>query len=470
MIKPFLFSLACAVLLSLQAKAQHQELNESPKLWGKSKKETDSSNVLYKFQMGTMHGHLRSFYSSTFNKNSQTEFAQAIGGGIQFISKPIYNLYIGVSGFFVYDAISSDLTKVHPLSNTLNRYELGLFDITNPANKTNINRLEELYIQYQKNKVTVTIGKQLLNTPFINLQDGRMRPTEVQGLWTQYSNKENKYYAGWLNRFSPRGTVEWFKTDESIGIYSVGVNIDGSKSGYKNELESKGVGLVGAVFNVLRSHKIQVWNQYVENIFNSSLFQFDKLPSKNNSFYYGIQLISQQVVHNGGSKEIEKTYFNPNQSAFVFGSRIGRTQGEWDHSLNFTRITKQGRYLMPREWGRDPFYTFLLGERNEGMGDLNAYVFKSKYSAKGIPLILNIGIGYFDLPDIMNYAMNKYNFPAYKQYNIDARYAFTGFWKGWEAQLIYFYKDAVGDTYNNPKYYINKADMGHLNLILNFHF
>ena len=240
--------MASIFLLLTQSNAQHQELNEDPKLWGKSRKELDSANLLYRFQMGTMHGHFRSFFSSTFNKNSDVEFAQAIGGGIQFISKPIYNLRLGVSGFFVYDVISSDLTKLHPLSNTLNRYELGLFDVTDPANKTDIDRLEELYLQYQKNNITVTIGKQLLNTPFINLQDGRMRPSEVQGVWTQYKNKENKFYAGWLNRFSPRGTVEWYKTAESIGIYSVGVNVDGNKSGYKDALESKGVALIGSEF------------------------------------------------------------------------------------------------------------------------------------------------------------------------------------------------------------------------------
>jgi ribonucleoside-diphosphate reductase alpha chain len=36
---------------------------------------------------------------------------------------------------------------------------------------------------------------------------------------------------------------------------------------------------------------------------------------------------------------------------------------------------------MPREWGRDPFYTFLMGERNEGLGDVYAFALKSKYSS-----------------------------------------------------------------------------------------
>ena len=470
MLKPFLFSMACSLLLVSNVQAQHQELNEAPKLWGKSNKEADTTNLLYRFQMGTMHGHLRSFYSSTFNKNSEVEYAQAIGGGIQFISKPLYHFHVGVSGFFAYDAFSSDLTKPHPLSNTLNRYELGLFDITDPTNKTDIDRLEELYLQYQKEKLTVTLGKQLLNTPFINLQDGRMRPTEVQGLWAQYNQHKNKFYVGWINRFSPRGTVEWYKTGESIGIYSVGVNLNGTKSGYKNELESAGVALTGAELSIAKNHSLQIWNQYVENIFNSSLIQVDKIVTAQSPYYYCVQLIGQKAIGFGGNESIEKTYFNPHQSAFVFGGRLGKKEGNWDHSINFTRITKHGRYMMPREWGRDPFYTFMLGERNEGMGDVNAYVVKSKYKAPTLPLSINLGIGYYDLPDIKDYAMNKYSFPAYMQYNIDVRYAFSGFWKGWEAQVIYFYKDAVADTYNNPKHYINKADMGHFNFILNFHF
>jgi hypothetical protein len=470
MLKPFILSVAGSLLCLLNASAQHQELNEDPKLWGKSNKEKDSTSLLSKFQMGTMHGHLRSFYSSTYNKNSTVEYAYAIGGGIQFISKPVYNFQVGVSGFFVYDAFSTDLTKPHPLSGTLNRYELGLFDITDPSNKTDIDRLEELYIAYKKNKLTLTLGKQLLNTPFINLQDGRMRPTEVQGLWGQFKNKENKFYGGWLNRFSPRSTVEWYKTGESIGLYSVGVNLDGTKSGYKNNLESKGVGLFGAELTLLKNHKLQLWNQYVEAIFNSSMLQYDKSPSQHSPYYYGFQFIAQQAIQMGGNEAIEKTYFNPSQQSLVLGGRLGKKEGNWDHSVNYTRITKHGRYLMPREWGRDPFYTFLLGERNEGMGDVNAYVLKSKYTSARLPLVISLGLGYYDLPDIKDFALNKYSFPSYRQYNLDARYAFSGFWKGWEAQLIYFYKEAVGNTYNEPKYYINKADMGHFNFILNFHF
>jgi hypothetical protein len=347
---------------------------------------------------------------------------------------------------------------------------LGLFDVTNPANKNDIDRLEELFIQYNKKNTKITLGKQLLNTPFINLQDGRMRPTEVQGFWGQYKLEKSKWYGGWLNRFSPRGTVEWYKTSESIGIYSVGVNQDGTKSGYKDNVESSGVALAGTEITLKKNFKLQLWNQYVENIFNSSFIQLDKVPNDYHKTYFGIQMIRQTVINKGGNETLNKTYFIPSQSALVIGARLGQQIRQWDHSLNFTRITKSGRYLMPREWGRDPFYTFLVGERNEGFGDLNAYVFKTKYTSKKYPLTMNGAIGYFNLPDIKNYALNKYSFPSYWQYNIDARYALMGFWKGWEVQLIYFYKKASGNTYYEAKNYINKVDMGHFNFILNFHF
>ena len=470
MSKQLIISLATLLLLINSVGAQHQELNEDPKLWGKSKKTIDSNNILYPFQMGTMHGHFRSFFSSTFNKNSSVEYANAVGGGIQFISKPLLNLQIGVSGFFVYDAFSTDLTKVHPVSKTLNRYELGLFDVTNPANKTDIDRLEELYIQYNKKNIAITLGKQLLNTPFINLQDGRMRPTEVQGIWGQWKNNNKKWYGGWINRFSPRSTVEWYKTNESIGIYSVGVNVDGSKSGYKNNLDSKGVAIIGTDLVFSKNYKLQLLNQYVDNIFNSTFLQFDKASTNKNNTYYGVQLIKQNVINDGGNKELNKTYFDPNQSSFVIGVRFGKQSIHWDYSFNYTRITKNGRYLMPREWGRDPFYTFLAGERNEGFGDLSAYVVKIRHNIKNKPLIINMAMGYFNLPDVKNYALNKYSFPSYLQYNLETRYTFNGFLKGWELQLVYFYKKAVGDTYNEPKNYINKVDMGHFNTILNFHF
>ncbi len=145
--------LVFGMLLSYSAIfSQHQELNEDPKLWRKSPVVKDSNYLLHRFQTGNFHGHIRSFFSSQFNQQSEPEYAQAIGGGIQFKTQPIQHLSAGVSGFFVFNAFSSDLTQPHPLSKTYNRYELGLFDITDPANTNDLDRLEELFVEYKKKR------------------------------------------------------------------------------------------------------------------------------------------------------------------------------------------------------------------------------------------------------------------------------------------------------------------------------
>jgi hypothetical protein len=350
---------------------------------------------------------------------------------------------------------------------------LGLFDLEDPENKRDLDRLEEFYLKYNLKKSNVTFGRQLINTPYINLQDGRMRPTGVEGLWFQFNELKNtEIDLGYLYSISPRSTVEWYSIGESIGLYGQGLNSKGKPSGYINKIESQYILNLG-IHHKFKYGSLHLWNFYVDRLFNTSSIQADfNIPLSKNlmkpNLVLGIQGYHQVSASNG--YENQQLFIDANHKSQVASFKLGHDNKRHRISINYTRITKSNRYLMPREWGRDPFYTFLMGERNEGMGDVSAYVVKAKYTAPKLPLTLNMGAGYYSLPDITNYALNKYSFPSYMQYNIDVRYAFTGFWKGWEAQLIYFYKDATGNTYNNPKYYINKVDMGHFNFIVNFHF
>ena len=85
------------------------------------------------------------------------------------------------------------MTHIDPYTQTVSRYETSLFDLENLANKHDLDRLEELYLKYNFKKSHIALGKQLINTPFINLQDGRMRPTEVGGLFGEiFPGKKNK--------------------------------------------------------------------------------------------------------------------------------------------------------------------------------------------------------------------------------------------------------------------------------------
>jgi len=469
-----IFILIISLVISLSGFTQHQEINEKPGLWKEKENEADSTSILSAFRKGTFSGHFRYYFMATDNKEGLTDYyANAVGGGIKFETGKFKNFQVGVSGFFVYNIGSSDLSIPDSKTKQMNRYETGLFDIEDPSNKKDIDRLEELYIKYHFKSNHITLGKQLINTPFINLQDGRMRPTEVEGIWTEINSiKKIKLQLGYLYGISPRSTVKWFKVAESIGVYPVGVNDEGIKSAYAGNLESKGIFLAGITTQLNENLKLQFWNQYTENIFNSAMLQVDyEYPlTQNSKLFAAAQFVRQDAVDDGGNEDPSKTYFEKGARAITFGTRLGWKNDKWETSLNYNRITADGRYLMPREWGRDPFFTFLPRERNEGLGDAHAVVGKFNYKIPKTRVTTSIAFGHYELPDVTDFKLNKYGIPSYNQLNIDARYKFGGILKGLETQLLFVYKGKTGNSYGNDKYVINKVDMSLWNIVFNYQF
>ena len=467
-------SVLAAIIISFSAIAQHQEVPENAALWKEKQQLTeDTTSLFHAFKKGQVHGHFRYYFMATDNTSGLSDYyANSVGGGIKYETAPFKGFQFGVSGFFVFNIGSSDLSMPDPKTNQANRYEIGLFDVEDPSNKK-VDRLEELYLKYSWKHSHITFGKQLINTPFINLQDGRMRPTEVGGLYGEINDLKNtKIEGGYLYELSPRSTVKWYKTGESIGLYPSGVNPDGTMSGYEGNLESKGIGMLGITEKFGKNISVKVWDVFVENIFTSALLQADyNYPLKGNSkLVAGLQYIRQDAVQDGGNEDPAKTYFKKGGHSQAFGSKLGWENSRWQTSLNYTRITADGRYLMPREWGRDPLFTFLPRERNEGLGDVNAYMARVGYSIPKARLTLQTGIGYYDLPDVTNFALNKYGMPSYTQLNVDVRHEFNGFLKGLEAQLLFVYKGKSGNSYENDKYVINKVDMSSWNVVFNYDF
>lgn len=450
--------------------AQHQEIHTAPHLWkGKKSVAEDSTSLLFAFKHGKVHGNLRYFFMATENQDRLTDaYANAAGGGLFYETGSYKGFQMGVGGYFIYNVGSSDMTRIDPYTHTISRYETSLFDLEDLANKHDLDRLEELYLKYNWGKSHVLLGKQLINTPFINLQDGRMRPTEVGGLYGEiYPGQNNKLEGGYLYEISPRGTVDWYGIGESIGIYSNGVNTNGTKGNYAKNIESKGIGILGYTTSFSKNHSVKLWNVYVENVFNTSQIQFD---TKQGNWVWGIQYTEQHAIKDGGNEDSSKTYFDPKQMSRVISTKLGWENKQWKTSLNYTRITGEGRYLMPREWGRDPFYTFMPRERNEGLGDVHAMVGKVSYSMDEFPLKTSISYGVFKLPDVKNAELNKYGLPSYHQLNMELTYEFDNFLEGLEIQALYVHKANQGETYGNEKYIINKVNMSNYNLVLNFHF
>jgi len=455
--------------------AQHQDMDDRKEVHGDETVDTgDSRSFLSAFKKGHFNGHFRYFFMSTQNQKGLTDYyANAVGGGLRYETAKFHGFQFAVGGFYTYNIGSSDLGKTDSVTGQSNRYEIALFDVEDPNNKNDIDRLEELYLKYNFRNSKIIIGKQLVNTPFMNLQDSRMRPTGVDAVWIEYNEiKKLKVEAGWIFSISPRSTTKWYDIGESIGVYPAGVNIDGTKSGYHDNLTSKGVFLVGSHIDLGSRVRLHAWNLFAENIFNTALLQTDiSFPLSNNATVYtAAQLIRQDAVNNGGHKDAANTYFEKDGKALTFGAKAGWKNKRWETSVNFNRITRDGRYLMPREWGQEPFFTYLSRERNEGLGGVTAVMGRVQYSVPKTRIKSSVAGGYYKLPDVKNYRLNKYGVPSYIHLRADLQYSFSGIMKGMDAQFLVVSKLRQGESYNNKNFEFNKVDMVQYNLVLNYLF
>lgn len=436
------------------------------------RKGKNAATLLEAFEGGRFQGHFRTFFMATDNARQLSDYhALAAGGDLGFQSAPFHGFSMGIGGMFNFNLLSSDLRAKDSLTGATNRYEVGLFDVENPDNRKDLDRLESFWLRFERARLRLTLGRQGVQTPFINHQDGRMRPTMVSGLWTETTlSKNTKMEGGWLWGISPRSTVRWYGVGASVGLYPRGLNPDGSVSGYPEHLESKGIGLIGVKQSFGKHLKTQYWDQYVENIFNTVFLQADyTYPlSKGHRLLLGCQLVRQDALAQGGNQSADKAYFEAGGKSQAISTQIGWQKKHWQVLTAYTRITKDGRFLTPREWGREQFYTFMARERMEGSGDVHAVTGSIDWHNQLKNLQIGLKYGHFYLPDVHNAPMNKYAFPAFRQFNFDARYTFGGAFKGLRAQMLYVWKGRIGNTYGNDRYVINRVDMAQVNVILNY--
>lgn len=429
----------------------------------------DSSGMIQSLVKGKFSGQARYFFMATDNQKGLSDYyANAVGAYLKYETDSFKKFTLAVSASAVYNVFSSDLTQMDATTKKPNRYEIGFFDLSHPEKKS-IYRMEELYVQYSLSKGFIRLGRQLLNTPFINPQDGRMRPTFANGLWTKLTFSSTQIEAGVLTGILPRSIGYWQSVASSIGLYPQGINQDGSASNYAHQLSSKGILLTGLTQPLSHSIKLKLWNLFAENIFNTTLLQIDMERTNKEQIKWlaSFQYILQQQVNDGGNKDASKSYFQSAAPAQVISAMTGLKAKHWKVSVNFTRIFKGARFLMPKEWGIEPFFTFMPRERNEGFGDVNAFVIKTAYNIPQFYLQVWVQAGHFQLPDVKNTILNKYGMPSYNQLNAGLKYM-PAFAKGIDSQFLYVFKKNAGNIYQNPAFVFNKVNMSLYNLVLNY--
>jgi hypothetical protein len=437
----------------------------------------DSSTLAAILRGGHFEGKVRTFGMATTNLGKLADNAAlAVGGSIHYESPILWQkMSFEMGGMFIYNLASTDLGKADTTTQVKDRYEIALFDLENPSNRTSLDRMDEFNVRFHFSKKSkITLGRQVITSPLINPQDGRMRPSLMSGLWLNIADlKHTTLQGGWLWAAAPRSTVRWFPTAESIGVYSNGVTATGAKAAYFMNLESKGVFVLGLNTNFNKNWKLSAWNYLIDNINNTVFLQtdFEGPLSKNGlKLKAAAQIIRQDAINNGGNADPRKAYVESSSKAWVFGGRLGIATAQTQCLLNYTRITADGRFTFPREWGRDPLLTFMQRERNEGAGDVQAMNIVLTHENRHKNLQFTTGFGYYKLPDVKNYKLNKYGLPSYTQLNLSAKYQFGGFLKSTTVEAVVVHKWDQGKLYDDDRYRINKVDMTNYNLILNYIF
>ena len=460
--------LALSILLPLIGSAQHseQDIPSDDSLRG-------ASHLYEMMKRGEVEGRFRQYNMLTINDGAPSDYhAVAFGGVLGFTSQRWHGTRFKLAGGYTFDLATSDLTQLDPVTGLPNRYEIGLYDVNDPRHTNDLAYLHEFQLDWvsRSGRTNVVFGKQELNTPFLNPQDGRMHPTLFEGLWARHRSKHGTTLeGGWLYRVAPRGASEWYTVSESMDVYPVGRNVYGEAAKHGEVLESAGIFALSAKQSLGKKLSVTVWDVYTENIFNSALLQLNA-GDLEDRWSISAMAIRQDPTATGEHATDSLAYMPEGQSSWAFSGRLRNVLGKFRWQLNYTRITADGRYLMPREWGRDPFFTFLPRERNEGMGDVHAGSLNLIWNDKKSGWRIQLDGGTYLMPAITDTRLNKYTMPSYAQFDVNAQYRFKGGWQGLAMQLLVLGKVPIERASLTERQSFNKVDMVHADLIINYVF
>ncbi len=444
-------------------------------------KAENTSSLANAMQNGKASGQVRYYYMyEDEGRDYQDYFGSAIGGHLKYETGTISGFNIGVA-FYISHFLSTNYspTSVEPAANNKNsRYVAGLMDASDPS-VTSITGIGELYLNYKYSKTNIRVGRMKLKTPFMNPEDGRMIPTLEQGAWIKSTDLNGfVLQVGYVNAFWNRSTSQWKTTEESLGYgYAQAKAPNKNASAYKGHTSSNGVYVASLAYTGVKGLKLQAWDYYLQNIMNVGYLQADyKRKIGNYKFIVAGQYINEAEVGDGGNSDAthpEYSYRAKDEKSELFGAKIGAGYSGTMLTLAATKVTSQGRFLFPREWGKEPLFTFQKRERTDGSGDATATLLTlgQDFSVFGINGLKVLGgIGKYNHVDAKDFALNKYGVPSYIQGNVDVHYKFSGELKGLNVEYLFARKVATGNTYNNANFIFRKNDLNVHNFIVNYNF
>lgn len=427
--------------------------------------EQGQKQLVNMFSRARVHGHIRNYFLNTINSGGNPDFyTNATGAAVGVRSGSFHGFEIGVKGIFTYKTFGGDL-RPEEGSRGGAKWEYELYDVMEKGNFDDLDRLEELYVRYTFGKSYLSFGKiRTEYTPLLNESDGRMKPFAFKGTWGNFHLFEgHDVDLGWLTGVSPRSTTEWYDLHEGIGLFAEGLQPNGEQADYHEQYNPAGIGVLGYHFQN-RDFRLDFYDWFLDKMMNTTWVQADYTVLNLN---LGVQYVYQFPMSYSEELPYINRYIQPDENGQVLSSQLAWKHDTWCIGMAYTHAFDSGRFLFPKELGRDHFYTSISRSRLEGLGGVNVYTFKGEYFVNS-DLSLGLEMQQLSGIEMGEEGWNKYNADKSFQVNTRLQYMLHGFLEGLQLDLLWVYKQ--NDNILDPGRAFNKSNYNQVNFVTNFYF
>ena len=343
------------------------------------------------FKEGELYGQFRTYYFNRDFDTSNTREDLATGGMLYYRTAPLYGVNLGIAFYTAQGmGLNSDDKTVY-----------GLLASDSNGNHQSFSVLGESYIQMTRWDTTLKIGRQELETPWINTDDSRLTPqsTEAYTLFNK-SIAGLEFFVSHVTKMRGKTSTDFVSMTKFAGITT----------------DDKPVTASGITFSGIEGLKAQLWDFYAYDYLNDIYLRadYDRKISDNISGFGAVQYLNQEDMGDklGGA-----------QSTHTYAVEGGLKAYGFTLGLAYARVGDQD-VVYP--WGYDFIVSAQINDcyraDETGIQAKLGYDF-GKLGLKGFSA--KIVYVDFDTPETGVNASADIN-----ETNFDAKYKFDGYFKG----------------------------------------
>jgi len=422
--------------------------------------------LLHYFKEGKTEGQVRNYFTATDNHSLKDYYANATGGSVRYATKRYKGIEFVISGNFTHRTFGAGLNAKDAVTGRPSKWERELFDLAEPDNQGPAGRIGELNARYRHRNSYITIGRISPGYhPLINKSDGRMQGFAFEGIYSHIAvDSATTIKVSVLTGVSPRSYYQWYSLTEAIGLLSSGYQPDGTAADYKGSINANAVAYIG-IEKKAGPFTLNLWDTHIQGLSNTIWAEGNY---KGKRFTAGIQYSYQLPDKGRQGLPYSAQYVQPGENGQVASIMAGYKTGGFNVSLAYTKAFSTGRYLFPKELGRDQFYTSVPRSRIEGLGNSGVVKAGLEYEHRKTGLSLGLDATAIDGPGAEDYRFNKYGLDDYCQINSRVNYNFKGQLEGLTIAVMYVWRE--NKNVHSPIDVYNISDYSQFNVVTNFNF